>query len=335
MIYRKIIVPRRGGPDVMEVAEEELRLPHPGEARIRVLATPVCAPDITARRGQSPFTPRMPFTPGYAIIGVIDAVGDAADSRKSVVIGDRVGALTTYGGYSEYIYLPVRKLFPVPADLHPGEAVPIILNYIVAYHAMHRWAKAQPGEIALILGASGGIGTACLQLGRMAGLKMYGTASKTKHSILEEFGAVPIDYRSQDFVSFLHQREPNGLDIVLDGMAGDFYPRGYSLLRRGGRIVGFGNPGSVRATVQMLSRVALYRLRPDGKSASYYSTGVSYFQWQRFLDDWAVLFRWMQEGRIRPVIQKQFPLLEAAQANALLESGNAVGNVVLVSPDYL
>ena len=102
--------------------------------------------------------------------------------------------------------------------MDPAEAVTLILNYIVAYHALHRSAKVKAGDKALIIGASGGIGTALLQLGKLAGLKMYGLASKSKHHILTEYGATPIDYRAQDFVEVIRQAEPDGIDVVLDGM---------------------------------------------------------------------------------------------------------------------
>jgi NADPH:quinone reductase-like Zn-dependent oxidoreductase len=164
---------------------------------------------------------------------------------------------------------------------------------------------------------------------------MYGIASQSKHPILIEYGAVPIDYHSQDFVQVIRQAEPDGLDAVFDGMAGDYFKRGYSLLRRGGVLVGYGNPLSYAGMFNVLSRVALYSLLPDGKKARYYSTGVSRVNRQMFLDDWATLFRLLEEDKIRPVIAGRYPILEAAQANRQLESGQVIGNVVLLAPELL
>jgi NADPH2:quinone reductase len=246
-----------------------------------------------------------------------------------------VGALTVLGGYAEYIYLPQKDLIPVPAGLDPAEASTLILNYLVAYQTLHRSAKVKPGAKILIVGASGGIGTAYLQLGRLAGLKMYGIASKSKHAILAEYGAVPIDYRSEDFVAVIRRAEPDGLDAVFDGMGEAYIRGGFALLRRGGAWVGYANPGGYGQMFRLLGRVLLYRLLPNGKSAAYYGTGASRFNRRPFLEDWAALFKLLEEGKIKPVIQRKFPLLEAAQANALLESGQVIGNLVLLAPEYL
>jgi len=262
----------------------------------------------------------------------VEAIGK---SVSSVTVGDRVGGLTAFGAYAEYIYWDAKQLFHIPTTLAPAEAAPIILNYIVAYQVMHRWAKVRAKDKVLIIGASGGIGTAFLQLGMLANLKMFGTASKNKLHILEDYGATPIDYRSQDFVEVIRQMEPQGLDAVFDGMAGDYFKRGFSVLRHGGTLVGYGNPMSFSGMFQVLGRTALYSLLPNGKSAKYYSTGVSKINRGIFLEDWATLFNLLGEGQIKPVIAAKFPLLEAAKANELLESGQVVGNVILVAPELL
>lgn len=332
MKYRSVVVTERGGPEVLQITERDLRPPLAKKARIRVLAAAVCAPDVTSRYGQSPFVPKLPFTPGYAIIGDVDAVGEGI---SRVAIGERVGALTAYGGYAEYLYWDAGQLIPVPAALDPAGAAPLILNYIVAYHVMHRWARVRTGDKVLIIGASGGIGIAFLQLGKLANLKMYGIASKSKHHILNEYGAMAIDYHTQDFVEVIKKAEPLGLDAVFDGMAGDYIKRGFSLLKRGGALVGYGNPLSVRAMFQTLGQVLLFHLLPNGRSAKYYSTGVSRINWQMFLQDWTALFKLLDEGKIKPIIAGRFPILEARKANELLESGQVIGNVVLVAPELL
>jgi NADPH:quinone reductase-like Zn-dependent oxidoreductase len=332
MKYKSVIVTQRGGPEVLRVVENRLREPSAGEVRVRVLAVPVCAPDVSVRYGRSPFAPKPPFTPGYAVVGDVDAAGTGV-SRAAV--GDRVAALIAYGGYSEYTYLAEGQLIPVPAALDPAEVAPLILNYIVAYHVMHRRARVKAGDKALIIGASGGIGTALLQLGKLAGLVMYGIASRSKHHVLLEYGATPIDYRTQDFVEVIRGAEPGGLDVVFDGMAGDYIRRGFSVLRRGGILVGYGNPLGLSQTLKAVGEVALLDLLPNGRSASYYSTGTSRFDRRPFLEDWRTLFALLAEGRIEPVIAARFPILEAAKANELLESGQVIGNVVLLAPGLL
>jgi NADPH:quinone reductase-like Zn-dependent oxidoreductase len=339
MKYKSVVATRRGGPEVLQIIESDLRAPSAGEARVKILAAPVCLPDVEARYGRSPFKPKLPFVPGYAIVGVVDATGGqtrpSGEGPTNAAVGDRVAALTVNGGYAEYIYLSEKQLIPVPAALDPAEAAPLILNYIVAYQTLHRTAKVKAGDKALIIGASGGIGTAYLQLGKLAHLTMYGIASKSKHTILTEYGATPIDYHTQDFVEVIRKAEPDGLDYVFDGIGGDYIQRGFSLLRRGGAYVGYANPLSVSRTFRFLGRVILFNLLPNGRSARYYGTGSSVFNRRPFLEDWATLFKLLEEGKIKPVIAQKFPILEAARANALLECGSVTGNLVLVAPELL
>jgi NADPH:quinone reductase-like Zn-dependent oxidoreductase len=330
MRYKSVIVSKRGGPEVLQVIENDLRPPSGGEARIKILATPVCGPDIQARYGQTPIAPKVPFVPGYALIGVVEAVGEGV---SGVAVGDRVGALTIMGGYAEYIYLGEKDLFPVPEVLDPAEAVTLILNYIVAYQTLHRSAKVKAGDAVLIIGASGGVGTALLQLGKLANLRMYGIASKSKHPILTEYRATPIDYHAQDFVEVIHRAEPDGLGAVFDGMVWGYLDRGFSLLRRGGTWVQYGNPLSFSGLLRLLAKLVLLNVLPNGRSLKLYGTTTSKFGRSRYLEDWATLFRLLEGGSIKPVIMERFPILEAAQANALLESGQVIGNVVLVAPE--
>jgi NADPH:quinone reductase-like Zn-dependent oxidoreductase len=180
-----------------------------------------------------------------------------------------------------------------------------------------------------------GIGTAFLQLGQLANLTMYGIASKSKHDVLTEYGATPIDYRTQDFVEVIRKAEPDDLEAVFDGIGGDYIKRGFSLLRRGGTYVGYGNPLSLSRTLHFLGQVILLHLLPNGRSARYYGTGISRFNRRPFLEDWAPLFKLLEEGKIKPVIEKKYPILDAAQANGLLESGTVTGNLVLLTPELL
>lgn len=338
--YKRIVVPERGGPEVLQIAESVLRAPTPGEVRVDVLAAPVSKPDVEARYGYSPFAPGripfvtkpFPFVPGYAIVGVVDAVGDEVTDTTE---GDRVAALTVYGGYSEYVYLDEAELVPVPAGLDPVKVAPLLLDYLVAYQTLHRSAQVEDGDTVLVIGASGGIGTAYLQLGRLAGLTVYGVASKRKHSVLEGYGATPIDYRTQDVIEVMRAAEPDGIDAVFDGIGGDYVKGGYSLLRRGGTYVGYANPGSLRALVRLLGQIALFNVLPDGRSATVYGTGKIRLDRTPFETDWATLFELLEAGRIDPVIAGTYPLEEAADANELLESGEVVGNVVLVASDRM
>ncbi|MBZ0293729.1 MAG: medium chain dehydrogenase/reductase family protein [Anaerolineae bacterium] len=325
MKYKSIVATRRGSTDVLQVTEKDLRSPEAGEVRIKVLASSVTQDDIGHRKGNRPFPPKTPFVPGYAIVGVVNAVGEDVIGFNT---GDHVAALTVIGGYAEYIYLSTEQLVQVPLDLEPSAAVTLILNYVVAYQILHSYAKVQPGDKVLIIGASGGVGSAFLQLGKLAGLTMYGLAAKNKHHLLTEMGATPIDYRTQDFVTVLHELEPEGIDYVFNGMGEEYFERGLTVLRRGGTLVHYGAPQSFGCFLLLLVKFLLYTILPNGKSILGY--GTHRIGLDQLKEDWAVLFNLLAEGQIKPKIAATFPLLEAASANDLLEGGGVIGNIVLL-----
>ena len=330
MNYKSVLVTKRGGPEVMEIVKSELRPPEKGEVCVKVLSVPICLPDVQARYGETPIAPKVPFVPGYAVVGDVVAIGEGV---TETAVSDRVAALTVSDGYAEYIYLEEYQIIPVPGTLSPTEVAPLLLNYIVAYQTLHRSAKVKTGDTILIIGASGGVGTALLQLGQLAGLNMYGVASKEKFDVLTEYGAIPIDYHTQDFVAVLREAAPNGLDAVFDGMGGNYLDRGFSLLAKNGTWVAYGNPLSFSGLWRLLGKFILLNLMPNGKRLKLYGTTTSKFGRRPFLEDWAKLFNMLELGQIKPIIMKTFPLLEAAKANAFLESGQVVGNVVLVAPE--
>src|SRR5215470_7298652 len=173
MRHTRIIVTHYGGPDALQVIEEERPEPKNGEVRVKVLAAGVSLPDVLAREGVHPETPRVPYTPGWDLVGIVDQI----EGLSGFELGQTVAAMPISGCYAQYVCLPQRKFIPVPAGLDPAAAVAVVLNYITAYQMLHRSAKVRPGRRVLIHGASGGVGTALLQLGRLAGVEMYGTCS--------------------------------------------------------------------------------------------------------------------------------------------------------------
>jgi len=330
MKYKSVLVTQRGGLDVIRIADNELRPPTEGEARIRVLATPVCQDDISIRVGNRPFLKKPPYVPGYSFLGIVEAIGEGITSVK---VGDRVAGLTQYNSHAEYIYWNANELVPVLESLDPAEVVTLILNYLVAYQILYRVAKVKAGDKVLLIGSSGGVGTAFLQLGKLAGLKMYGLASPSKHRTLNEYGATPIDYHTQDFVEVLHQAEPEGIDYVFNGMDEEYFKPGLAVLRRGGMLISYGAPQSFTGFLRFLARYIFYNLLPNGKSIDGYGThrlGVDLFK-----EDWTALFKLLEENKIKPIIAEKYPLLEAIKAYELLESGQVTGNLVLLAPEVL
>jgi NADPH:quinone reductase-like Zn-dependent oxidoreductase len=333
MKYKSVIATKRGGPEVLLVVENELVAPAAGEARIKVLATGVGRTDVNYRYGYSPFSPKVPFVPGYEIVGVVDAIGKGV---TRIAVGDQVAALTGHGGYTEMIHLGQEHLVPVPASLAPAEVATLVLNYVSAWQMLQRVAKVKAGDKALLIGASGGVGTALLQLGRLAGLKMYGTASPDKHPLLAEMGAIPIDYHTQDFVEVLRQVEPAGLDFVFDGMGGPQSERGLAVLRKGGRLVTYAAPSGLGKLLLGALKLIFINSRPGGRKIESYGISAIYARDKKpFMEDLPMLFKLLEEGKIKPVISQKFSILDAAKANQLLESGTVAGNIVLLAPELL
>ena len=329
MKYKSVVATRRGVPEILQIIENDLRSPAAGEVRVKVLATGVGRTDINYMHGYSPFSPKAPFVPGYEMMGVVDALGEGV---SRVAVGDQVAALTGHGGYTEMIYLGQEHLVPVPASLDPGEVVTLVLNYVSAWQMLHRVAKVKAGDKVLLIGASGGVGTAFLQLGKLAGLKMYGTASPDKHSLLTGLGAQPIDYHAQDFVEVLRQAEPEGIDFVFDGVGGESSDRGLRVLRSGGKLVAYTPPTGLVMLLKGVLKMISVNMRPDGGKVESYGISALYARDKKpFMEDLPVLFKLLDEGQIKPVISHTFPLPEAARAAALLETGQVLGNIVLLN----
>jgi NADPH:quinone reductase-like Zn-dependent oxidoreductase len=330
MKHRRVVVPRHGGPNVLQVVEEDLSEPQAGEARVRVLTAGVSAFDLMVRSISFPGFPRVPFTPGVDVIGVVDKLGEGV---SSVEPGQRVaGGPFDSGGYTEFICLPASELVLVPPDLDPAEAVCLVANYLTAYLALHRTACVQRGERILVQGAAGGVGTALLELGKLAGLEMYGTASRHNHELVSALGATPIDYRTEDFVARIHSLTGDGVDVVFDPIGGARQLwRSYRALRKGGRLVWFGVAATSKAGMRVIPLSLLVRtlltLIPDGKRAPL-TPNVDKAWYRETLIE---LLDLLAAGRIKPVVAERIPLVEAARAHELLERGGHAGKVVLVT----
>ncbi|MGB6199337.1 MAG: medium chain dehydrogenase/reductase family protein [Candidatus Acidiferrales bacterium] len=328
----RVIVTALGGPEMMKVVEEEMPEPGAGQVRVKVFATGVAFADILMRRGKYPGGPKPPFTPGYDIVGDVDAVGEGVIAFH---VGQRVAALTMNGGYSRFAIVLAAHLVVVPEGLDPAEAVSLVLNYVTAYQMLHRIAHLGAGQRLLVHSAAGGVGTAALQLGKVAGLEMYGTASKPKHDLVTALGGTPIDYRTENFVARIRQLAPDGLDCVLDPVGGTQWWRSYGCLRRDGNLVCYG----VQAELSRGHLIAglgfalfgLMKIIPDGKHESWFNVKTSRDQHPEwFREDLSHLFELLAGRDIQPVIGAKFPLREAARANEMLEKGQASGKIVLL-----
>jgi NADPH:quinone reductase-like Zn-dependent oxidoreductase len=342
--HTRIIVNHYGGPDALQVVEEERPDPSRGEVRVRVLAAGVALPDLMAREGIHPETPYVPFTPGWDLVGEVDRLGAGVSGIET---GQIVAAMPIHGAYADFVCLPQRELVPVPSGLDAAEAVSLILNYVTAYQMLHRFAKVRTGQRVLIHGASGGVGTALLQLGRLAGLEMYGTCSSRGAAAVSELAGIPIDYQQQDFVKEIQGLKNPGADVVFDSMGGAHIWRSRQALRHGGRVVAYGLTGSLRGgrlasgrsggrhRFRSIAVFGLYiagsLLLPGRKRVIPYSIQtLKRLRPTFFRQDLTALFELLQQQKIKPIVAQRFPLSEARQAQELLGEGGVIGKIVLV-----
>jgi NADPH2:quinone reductase len=344
MKHTRIVVTHYGGPETLQALEEDCPEPKRGEARVRVLAAGVSLPDILAREGMHPETPRPPFTPGWDLVGVVDRLGDGV---ASVEPGQIVVAMPISGAYAEFVCLPQGELIPVPAGLDPAEVVSLVLNYVTAYQMMHRSARIESGQRALIHGAAGGVGSALLQLGRLAALELYGTCSSRGAATVSDLGGVPIDYRQKDFVEEIRRLTGDGVDVVFDPIGGAHLWRSRKALRPGGRVVGYGlatslrgegltssRPGRrrrFRGTAVFAAYIAAAWVLPGRKRIVPYSIQtLKRLKPAWFREDLFTLLDLLRQQRIKPLIAGRFPLAEARQAQEMLGNGGVLGKIVLV-----
>jgi NADPH:quinone reductase-like Zn-dependent oxidoreductase len=329
MRARCVVVERFGGPEVVAVAEREVPPPARGELTVRVGASGVAFGDVLARRGLVPGF-RPPFTPGYEVAGVVEATGAGVTGVRE---GDRVAALVLRGGNAERVNVPALVAVPVPAALDDASAAALALDGVTAFRLLHRAAAVRRGERILVHGAGGGVGTLLVALARHAGLEVLGTVSERKREVAARLGAIPIDYRREDFVEVA--RRKGGVDAVFDAVGGAHLARSRAALRRGGRLVAYGVGGSLargqRELASTVLRVALYRLLPDGREATFFGVaGRRGASEPTLAEDLARVLALAASGALAPVVSRTLPLDEARRAHALKEEGAAPGKIVLV-----
>jgi NADPH:quinone reductase-like Zn-dependent oxidoreductase len=220
------------GPEVLELVEEPT-IPNPGtgDVRIKVLAAGTGFTDSFIRRGRYPdLKGPLPFTPGYELVGVVDKAGsDVVSPREGQIVAD----VCVVGGYAQYAIRPARFLVPVPDGIDAAEAVCIPLAYLTAFHMLTRHRRLFPGERILIIGASGTVGTALLDLSRHFGLKAIGTCSAANFTAVKRFGATAIDYRAGDFVALVRKLTADrvggvGVDAAFDAIGGSHFDRSFA-----------------------------------------------------------------------------------------------------------
>jgi NADPH:quinone reductase len=321
---------KAGGPAVLQTVEVPMEQPGRGQLRVRVRAAGVGSTDLTVIAGNYSFAPRIPFVPGYEIAGTVDALGASVTGFH---IGQRVAALTVYGGFAEYLVREGEHFIAIPDGVSDVQAAAVILNHVTAWQMIHRVARVQPGQTALVTGAAGGVGTALLQLLRLVGAKTYGAASLSKHGTVQKLGATPLDYRAAPIDKLVRALESQGVDYVFDAIGGANIGLCTAAAHRGGTVVGYGFmsvAGKVATAAMFFNLLIGARLR--GRRGAFYGITLRYRKDPKPLrEDLPKIFALVAEKKIDPLIAATFPLLEARHALELLAKGAVEGKIVLTS----
>jgi NADPH:quinone reductase-like Zn-dependent oxidoreductase len=336
---RALVITEHGPPDVMRVQERPDPEPGPGQVRVRVRAAGVNFADLLARVGLYPEAPKPPCVVGYEIAGDVDALGEDV---KGIELGQRVMGGSRFGGYAQLAVTGADSLVPMPDGWSYAEGAALPVAYATAYAGLVRYGGLRVGERVLIQAAAGGVGIAATHVAKLVGAEVYGTASPAKHDAIRGFGVDhPIDYRTHDVVDEVRRvaGEEQPIDLAFDAIGGRSFKQSFSLLRTGGRLVCFGASEvqagerrsplrAVRVMAQM-PRFNPLKLMRESKSV----IGLNMLQlWDAAgsLEDFVAPLRaWLDEGRIRPVVAREFRLDDGAEAHRYVHERKNVGKVVL------
>ncbi|WP_201189141.1 NAD(P)H-quinone oxidoreductase [Pseudomonas fluorescens] len=314
-----------GGPEVLKPRQVPMPTPGEGEVLIRVHAAGVNRPDALQRAGQYPLKPGMNPIPGLEVAGEVVALGKGV---SEFIVGDKVCALTNGGGYAQYCVTPAGQTLPIPEGMDWVQAAAVPETFFTVWANLFDMGGASKGQRALIHGGTSGIGTTALMLCREFGIKAFATAgSEEKCAAVRKLGAEAINYRDQDFVRVIQDNTAGkGVNVILDIMGGSYLNQNIAALGMEGRLVMLGFLGGGRANdvdlLGIMSKRAtitgsLMRPRTDAEKASIAEQLREYV--------WPVL----TAGRCLPMIDKVYPLAEAAQAHAWMEAGDHIGKIVL------
>lgn len=337
---RQAVIPRYGSPDVFVL--RELPDPHPGagELRLRVRAAGVNFADVLARLGLYADAPRPPVVVGYEVAGEVDALGDGVVGFSP---GDRVVALTRFGGYADVVTVPAGQAFHLPPGLSDAEAAAVPVNYLTAAIALYRMAALQPGECVLVHNAGGGVGVAATQLARLRRAVVIGTASAFKHAALRTFGVEhTIDYRTADVGEEVRTiTRGRGVDVILDPIGGPSFLASYRMLAPLGRLVIFGlsaaAPGERRsywkALRAWLSTRGFDPMSLINRNRGVFGLHVGHLWTERhaLAPIMEMLLSELAAGRLTPIVARTFPLDHAADAHRFIQARQNIGKVVLTT----
>lgn len=314
-----------GGPEVLRPETVPVPIPGEGQVVIRVAYAGVNRPDVAQRQGLYPPPPGASPLPGLEVAGEIVAAGPGVPEDH---LGARVCALVSGGGYAEYCLAHIGHCLPVPRTMHLAEAAAIPETLFTVWHNVFERGWAKEGETLLVHGGTSGIGTMATMLGKAFGLTVITTCGdEEKCAASRRFGAdLSINYRAADFVEEVQRfTGGKGVEVVLDMVSGEYVPRNLKCLAMDGRHVTIAVLGGMKADINMAvvmsRRLTLTgsTLRPRTDTFKALLAGeIERNAWPLFVD-----------GTLRPVMDRTFPLVEAAAAHARMEAGDHIGKIVL------
>ncbi|MBE0472790.1 NAD(P)H-quinone oxidoreductase [Rhodoferax sp.] len=325
---KAIEITRPGEPDVLRLGERPVPLVGVGELRIRVTASGVNRPDVLQRSGLYPPPPGVSDIPGLEVAGVIEQ-GDATElSAAGFKLGDRVCALVAGGGYAQWCVAPIAQCLPVPEGLSDVQAASLPETFFTVWSNLMDRGRLAAGETVLVQGGTSGIGVTAIQLAKAVGARVFATAgSDDKCAACLALGAeAAINYRTQDFQAEIARlTQGQGVDVILDMVAGDYVAREVQSLREDGRLVIIAVQGGTQSEFNA-GLVLRRRLTITGSTLRPRSVAFKAAIAQACLNTvWPLL----ASGRIKPVIHSVFAAADAARAHALMESNQHVGKIVL------
>jgi NADPH:quinone reductase-like Zn-dependent oxidoreductase len=337
---RALVITEHGPPEVLRVIDQPEPRPGPGEVRIAVKAAGINFADLLARIGLYADAPKPPCVVGYEVAGEIESLGDGVEGLTT---GERVMAPTKFGGYAELAVAPAADLIPLPDDwsFEQGASVPVVCA--TAYASVVRYGSLLTGERLLVQAAAGSVGIAATQIAKHIGAEVFGTASASKHDAIRGFGVDhAIDYRSKDFAKEIRRitGEKAPLDLIVDGIGGASFKKGFNLLRPGGRLVMIGAssvmegerrniPRALRTVVSMPRFNPLTMMRSSRAAIGLNMLHIWQDKGSMMGEYGGPLGELIEAGTIKPVVAEAFPLDRGADAHRYVAERKNVGKVVL------
>lgn len=333
----QVVITKAGSPSVLAIQEMDKPKPAPDEVLIEVHYAGINFADTLMRLGLYQPRPPFPFTPGYELSGVIEAIGNDVTGFE---VGQRVVAAMRNGGQSSHVTAPISRVIPIPDNIGLDEAAAMPVTYLTAHHMLHHLGHLEQGQSVLIHGGAGGVGTAALQLCQWAGIEhVWATASGSKAHIIEKYGGKPIDRHNENFVSIIKSAtNGQGVDHILDPIGGENLKRSLSVLAEGGKLYTYGMSAAAPSSKRSIIKAFLaWRKTPKFDPLRLMTRnrgvfGIHMGTWKNEVVMAQQLNRIMEgieQGHLKPVIDSVFEAKDAAKAHQHIHDAKNIGKVLL------